>query len=272
MAEYGGNAKLLAGGMSLIPIMKFRLASPRVIVDLNRIPDLSGIRVDGNTITIGAMTRHQEIEHSQILTQQFPLLADAAALLADPLVRNRGTMGGSLAFADPAGDWGTCLLALGAELGIRGPKGSRAVAIDDWFKDTYTTALAPDELLTEVRLTKPSAHSGSAFTKLKRKTGDFATVSAAVNLTVGGGSKVQGVRVALGGVGPTPLRAPQVEKALQGASTDPSTLASAAQLAAQDAQPSEDTRGSVAYKKAMAQAYAQRALGQALSRAQGRTG
>jgi aerobic carbon-monoxide dehydrogenase medium subunit len=272
IAEYGGKAKLLAGGQSLIPIMKFRFASPQVIVDLNRIPDLSGIHAEGNTITIGAMTRHQEIEHSQTLRQEFPLLADAAALLADPLVRNRGTMGGSLAHADPASDWGTCLLALGAELGIRGSKGSRTVAIDAFFKDTFTTALAPDELLTHIRLAKPAAHSGSAFTKLKRKTGDFATVSAAVTLTLGGSSKFQSVRMALGGVGPTPLRAHQAEKALEGASADPSALAHAAQLAAQDARPSEDLRGSVAYKRAMAEVYAQRALGRALDRAQGRNG
>ena len=216
MAEYGGKAKLLAGGQSLIPIMKLRLASPRVVVDLNRVPDLSGIREEADAVVIGAMTRHREFETSPTVREHYPLLSDAAGLLADPLVRNRGTIGGSLAHADPASDWGTTLLALGAELGIRGAKGARTVAIDAFFRDPFTTALASDELLTHIRLAKPAPHSGSAFTKLKRKTGDFATVSAAVALAVDGGSKFHHVRVALGGVGPTPLRAHHVERALDG--------------------------------------------------------
>jgi aerobic carbon-monoxide dehydrogenase medium subunit len=269
MAEYGGKAKLLAGGQSLIPIMKLRLASPQVIVDLNRIPDLNGIRTEGNAVIIGAMTRHREIERSPIIQQEFPLLTEASLVLADPLVRNRGTMGGSLAHADPAADWGTALTALGAELGIRGPKGSRNVPIDGFFRDSFTTVLAPDELLTHIRLAKPAAHSGGAFTKLKRKTGDFATVLAAASLTVEEGPKAHHVRLALGGVGPTPIRATKAEKALEGSSIDPANAARAAKLAAEDARPTDDLRGSVAYKKAMVEVYARRALDRALGRAQG---
>jgi aerobic carbon-monoxide dehydrogenase medium subunit len=272
MAEYGGKAKLLAGGQSLIPIMKLRLASPQVIVDLNRIPDLSGIQAEGDTVVIGAMTRHREIEHSPIIQQAFPLLSEASTLLADPLVRNRGTMGGSLAHADPAADWGTALTALGAELDIRGAKGSRRVPIDGFFQDSFTTVLAPDELLTHIRLAKPANHSGGAFTKLKRKTGDFATVLAAASVTVDGGSKAHHVRLALGGVGPTPIRALKAEKALEGTAADPVTVARAAQLAAEESHPTEDLRGSVAYKKSMVEVYARRALGRALERAQGRKG
>ncbi len=272
MAEYGGKAKLLAGGQSLIPIMKLRLASPRVVVDLNRVPDLSGIREEADAVVIGAMTRHREFETSPTVREHYPLLSDAAGLLADPLVRNRGTIGGSLAHADPASDWGTTLLALGAELGIRGAKGARTVAIDAFFRDPFTTALASDELLTHIRLAKPAPHSGSAFTKLKRKTGDFATVSAAVALAVDGGSKFHHVRVALGGVGPTPLRAHHVERALDGMPADSTSVTRAAQLAPEDARPTEDLRGSVAYKKAMVEVYTHRALTRALERAHGRKG
>ena len=272
MAEYGGKAKLLAGGQSLIPIMKLRLASPRVVVDLNRIPDLSGIHEEKDAVVIGAMTRHREIERSPLLREHYPLLTDAAALLADPLVRNRGTMGGSLAHADPASDWGTALLALGADLEIRGAKGNRTVAIDEFFKDSFTTVLAPHELLTRIRLSKPAPHSGSAFSKLKRKTGDFATVSAAVSLTLEGGSRAHHVRVALGGVGPSPLRAHHAEKALEGITTDSAAILHAAQLAPEDSRPTEDLRGSIAYKKAMVNVYAHRAFARALERAQGRKG
>lgn len=270
MAEYGEKAKILAGGQSLIPLMKLRLASPKVVVDLNRIRELSGIREQGNAVVIGSMTRHREVERSRTIHEHYPLLSDAASILADPLVRNRGTVGGSLAHADPASDWGTTLLALGAELGVRGPKGNRTIPIDAFFKDSFTTALAPNELLTHIRLAKPAARTGSAYAKLKRKTGDFATVAVAATLTVDSASTARHVRVALGGVGPTPLRAARVEKALEGKPADPGALARAAQNAPDDAQPTSDLRGSIEYKKAMAEVYTHRALARALERAQGR--
>jgi aerobic carbon-monoxide dehydrogenase medium subunit len=270
MAEYGDKAKLLAGGQSLIPLMKFRLASPHVLVDLNRVRDLSGIHEEGEAIVIGAMTRHREIEDSRIIREHYPMLSDAAVLLGDPLVRNRGTIGGSLAHADPASDWGTALLALGAELVVRGTKGARRVVIDTFFREPFVTALHPHEVLTHIRLAKPAPHSGSAFTKLKRKTGDFATVSAAVALSVDGGAKLHHVRAALGGVGPVPLRAHSVAKALEGAPIDPATIAQAAHVAQDDARPHDDLRGSVSYKKAMVEVYTHRALMRALDRAQGR--
>jgi aerobic carbon-monoxide dehydrogenase medium subunit len=270
MGEYGEKAKVLAGGQSLIPIMKLRLASPQVVVDLNRIPDLSGIREEGDSVVIGSMTRHREIERSRTIRDLYPLLSDAASILADPLVRNRGTVGGSLAHADPASDWGTTLLALGAELGVRGPKGNHTIPIDAFFKDSFTTALAPNELLTHIRLTKPAAHTGSAYTKLKRKTGDFATVAVAAMLTLGAGSTARHVRVTLGGVGPTPLRAARVEKALDGKPANATALAHAAHAAPEDSRPTDDLRGSIEYKRAMVEVYTHRALAKAFERAQGR--
>jgi aerobic carbon-monoxide dehydrogenase medium subunit len=272
IGEYGEKAKFLAGGQSLIPIMKLRLASPQVVVDLNRVRDLSGIREEGDAVVIGSMTRHREVEHSRLLRDPFPLLSEAAALLADPLVRNRGTVGGSLAHADPASDWGTTLLALGAELTVRGPKGNHTIPIDAFFKDSFTTALAPNELLTQIRLAKPGAHSGSAYTKLKRKTGDFATVAVAAVLTLDAGSVARHVRIAPGGVGPTPLRASRAERALEGKPADSGALAQAAHAASEDARPTEDLRGSIEYKRAMVEVYAHRALVRAVERAQGRKG
>jgi aerobic carbon-monoxide dehydrogenase medium subunit len=270
MGKYREKAKVLAGGQSLIPIMKLRLASPKVVVDLNRVRGLSGIREERKAVVIGSMTRHREMERSRTIREHYPLLSDAASNLADPLVRNRGTVGGSLAHADPASDWGVTLLALGAELTVRGPKGSRTIPIDAFFKDSFTTALAPTELLTHIRLAKPAAHSGSAYAKLKRKTGDFATVAVAATFTLDSASAAHHVRIALGGVGPTPLRAVRAEKALEGNSADAGALVRAAHAAPEDARPTDDLRGSIEYKRAMVEIYTHRALARALERAHGR--
>jgi aerobic carbon-monoxide dehydrogenase medium subunit len=270
MKEYGDKAKLLAGGQSLIPLMKLRLATPQVVVDLNRVSGLTGIREEGKAVVIGAMTRHRDIERSTLLRDRYPVLADAAPLLADPLVRNRGTVGGALAHADPASDWGTTFLALGAELDVQGPKGPRVVPIDSFFKDSFTTALRPNELLTRIRILKPGARAGSAYAKLKRKTGDFATVAVAAALTLDASGGAHDVRVALGGVGPTPMRATRAEKALEGKAPEASRIDQAAQAAADEAHPVDDLRGSVAYKKAMMETYTARALARAVERAQGR--
>jgi aerobic carbon-monoxide dehydrogenase medium subunit len=269
LGEYGENAKLLAGGQSLIPLMKLRLASPKVVVDLNRIPALRGIREEGNHVTIGSMTRHREVERSATLRDHFPLLADAAGVLADPLVRNRGTVGGALAHADPASDWATTFLALGAEVEVAGPKGSRKVSIDAFFRDSFATALAPNELITHIRLTKPAAHTGSGYAKLKRKTGDFATVAVAACLSLENGT-VHHVRIGLGGVAPTPIRATRAEKALEGKTPEPAVLAAAARAAAEESRPTDDLRGSAEYKRAMVAVYAGKALARSLERSSGR--
>jgi aerobic carbon-monoxide dehydrogenase medium subunit len=268
LGEHGENAKLLAGGQSLIPLMKLRLASPKVLVDLNRIPELNGIRDEANGVRIGAMTRHRDVERSSVLRQHYPLLADAAPLLADPLVRNRGTVGGSLAHADPASDWAVTFLALGAELDVRGPKGPRSVGLDTFFRDSFQTALASNELITQVRLPKPAAHSGSGYAKLKRKTGDFATVAVAASLVLDNGA-ARHVRISLGGVAATPVRSARAEKALEGNPPNDAAIARAAQSAAEDARPADDLRGTAEYKRAMVAVYAERAIRRALDRARG---
>ena len=217
MGEYGERASLLAGGQSLIPLMKMRLASPEVVVDLNRVSELGGVREDGQSVVIGAMTRHRELGDSPIARSLYPALADAAPLLTDPIVRNRGTVGGALDHADPASDWCTTLLALDASIEIRSAKSRRTMAIDGFSKDSFVTGLAPHELLYAVRVPKPAPHSGSAFTKLKRKTGDFATVSVAASATLDGHSAKR-VRLALGGVAATPIRVSRAGKDLGGPS------------------------------------------------------
>lgn len=271
LKEHGENAKLLAGGQSLIPLMKQRLASPKVVVDLNRIAELRGIREDGGAIVIGSMTRHREVERSSTLGERFPAISDAAPTLADPLVRNRGTVGGSLAHADPASDWAVTFLALGAEIEIQGPKGTRTLGVDAFFRDSFSTALAPNEVITRIRIPKPAAHTGSGYSKLKRKTGDFATVSVAASLRLENGLATH-VRVSLGGVAPTPIRSARAEKALEGKKPDAARIAEATRGAAEDAKPVDDLRGTAEYKRAMVAVYAGLALSRSLERAGGRKG
>lgn len=271
LGEHGEKAKLLAGGQSLIPLMKMRLAEPGIVIDLNRVPALAGIREEVNAFVVGALTRHREVERSSALREWFPVLGDAAGMLADPVVRNRGTVGGSLAHADPAADWATSFLTLGAEVEVRGPSGPRKFPIESLFKDSFATSLAPNELLVDVRLPKPPPHSGSAYAKLKRKTGDFATVAVAASVTLHG-ETVGSARLGLGGVAPTPMRAMKAEKALEGKKPDAGAIARSAEVASQEANPTADLRGSVEYKRAMVQVYVARALHKAVERAQGRKG
>ena len=277
LKQHGPDAKLLAGGHSLIPLMKLRLASPQVLVDLNGVADLAGIEESDGHLRIGAMTRHAELEASELISDRYPLIADAAAVIADPLVRNRGTIGGSLAHADPAGDLASVMTALRAEVVLIGPAGRRAlpfggsknertVPIDDFLVGLFTTALEPNEVLTEVRVPMPNGGSGGAYEKLERKVGDFATVAIAVQLTVRDGSCAE-VGIALTAVGPTNIRARQAEDSLRGGNLDEQSLRAAADLAAQEAQPAADLRGSEAYKRDMVRVLTLRALRRALERA-----
>ena len=270
LREHGERAKVLAGGQSLIPLMKLRLASPAVLIDLGRIPGLSMLKEDGEFLRIGAMTRHRDFEQTAMVRDRYPLLADVARVLGDPQVRNLGTIGGSIAHADPAGDWGAALLAFDAKVLARGPSGERTIPIDAFFKDTFTTALKAGEILTEVRLPKAGAHAGGAYTKLKRKTGDFATVAAAAQVELDGGGKVMKVRIGLAAVGTTPIRTKHAEDHLKGKPADAAHLAAAAKLAAQEAKPTSDLRGSADYKRAMVEVFARRALERAVERARGR--
>lgn len=265
----GEEAKILAGGQSLIPLLKLRLAAPQVLVDIGRIPGLAGIREDGDSLRIGAMTRHREFDDSPLIRDGYPLLADVAKVLGDPQVRNLGTIGGSLAHADPAADWGTALLACDATLEATGPNGRRRLPADGFFLDPFTTALAPNELLTTIRIPRAAERARGAYQKLKRKTGDFATVAVAAHLALGTDDTVAAARLAIGAVGPTPSRSKRAEAYLAGKSAAKETWEEAGRLASEDVRPESDLHGSAEYKRAMVRILSRRALEAAANRARG---
>ncbi len=265
----GEEAKILAGGQSLIPLLKLRLAAPQVLVDIGRIPGLAGIREDGDSLRIGAMTRHREFDDSPLIRDGYPLLADVAKVLGDPQVRNLGTIGGSLAHADPAADWGTALLACDATLEATGPNGRRRLPADGFFLDPFTTALAPHELLTTIRIPRAAERARGAYQKLKRKTGDFATVAVAAHLALGTDDTVAAARLAIGAVGPTPSRSKRAEAYLAGKSAAKETWEEAGRLASEDVRPESDLHGSAEYKRAMVRILSRRALEAAANRARG---
>ncbi len=269
LEKRGEDAKILAGGQSLIPLMKLRLASPRLLIDVGRIPGLSGIREDGDSLRIGAMTRHREFEESSLVRDRYPLLADVVKVLGDPQVRNLGTIGGSLAHADPAADWGTALLACDASLVVASTKGTRTLSVDGFFQDPFTTALEPNELLTEIRIPKSTGRSGGAYKKLKQKTGDFATVAVSAHLHLREDRAVAGARVGIGAVGPVPFRSAGAETYLTGKPANVPSLGEAARLASEDAQPVSDLHGSAEYKRAMVRILTRQALEAAAERARG---
>ena len=269
LKKHGERAKILAGGQSLIPLMKLRLADPDLIVDIGRIPSLSAISEDAGGLRIGATARHRDLEASKIVRARYPLLADVPKVLGDPEVRNLGTVGGSLAHADPAGDWGTALLAFDAKLVATGPKGKRTIPVDAFFEDTFASALQPSEILTEIRVPRPGPRSGGAYKKLKRKTGDFAIVSVAAQLSLDGKGAIGSVRVSLGAVGATPFRAKRAEASLLGKTPGAAAFEEAGRLAAEESRPSSDLHGSEAYKRAMVHVLARRALETAVERAEG---
>jgi len=259
LGSLGGDAKLLAGGHSLLPMMKLRFAAPAHLIDLNRIDALRGIREEGDTLVIGAMTSENALIASALLQAKAPLLPEAARLIADPQVRNRGTLGGDIAHGDPGNDHPAITLALGASFTLQGPNGTRQVAADDFFLGTYLTAMAEDEILTEVRVPAQAAGTGWAYQKLKRKTGDFATAGAAVVLRLDG-RVVSQVRIALTNVAPTALRATAAEATLLGRPLDEAALHDAAAQAMAACDPADDLRGDRAYKTAMAGQMLRRAL------------
>ncbi|MDP3086217.1 MAG: xanthine dehydrogenase family protein subunit M [Rubrivivax sp.] len=267
LGELGGDAKLLAGGHSLLPMMKLRFAQPAHLIDLNRIPELRGISADGDTVVIAAMTVENELIASDLLRAKLPLLAEAPKLIADPQVRNRGTIGGDIAHGDPANDHPALMIALDATLVLQGPKGRRSVKADDFFIGTYMTALADDEILVEIRAPAFAAKTGWAYEKLKRKTGDWATAGAAVVMRLDGG-KVSHLRIALTNVAPKALRATGAEQALIGQLLDDAGIDKAAAAAMAACDPAADLRGDVEYKTAMAGQMLKRALRAAAARCQ----
>lgn len=265
LGSLGSEAKLLAGGHSLLPMMKLRFAQPAHLIDINRIPELRGIREEGAEIVIGAMTTESELISSKLLRDRLPLLGEAARLIADPQVRNRGTIGGDIAHGDPGNDHPAIALSLDASFVLQGPQGRRTVKADSFFHGTYMTELAEDEILCEIRLTPFAAGTGWAYEKLKRKTGDFATAGAAVVMRMSAGN-VSSVRIALTNAAPTALRAVDAEQALIGKPLTDASIDAAATAAMAITDPGEDLRGDREYKTAMSGQMVKRALRSAAAR------
>lgn len=269
LARYGDDAKVLAGGQSLLPMMKLRIASPRVLVDVNGIDGLAGLRHEGSRLVLGALCRHAEVAASPIVRERLPLMHDAARLTADVQVRNRGTVAGSLAHADPAGDWPAALLALDTRVTIAGPDGVRALPLTDFIVDAYTTRLGASEIITQVEVTIPQGRCGGAYAKFEKRAGDFASASAGVQVELDERGRCQSVAISLGAVGPSPFRAARAEALLEGQAASDDLLAEAARLAREDATPFADTRGGVEYKRHLAGVLVRRAFDAAADRARG---
>lgn len=273
LGRYGDEAKILAGGQSLLPMMKLRIAGPTYLIDVNRIEGLGGLRQEGDRLVLGALCRHAEVAASPLVRERLPLMADAARLTADVQVRNRGTVAGSLAHADPAGDWPAALLALDTTVQIAGPGGVRAVALAEFIVDAYTTALEPAELVVGVSVAIPAAPAGGAYVKFEKRAGDFAVASIGVQIGLepgGGGERCHSVAIGLGALGPTAIRARAAEDRLRGQALDAGRVEEAAALVQEAAQPFADTRGSVGYKRHLAGVLFGRACAAALDRARGR--
>ena len=268
------EAKLLAGGHSLIPMMRFRLAEPPLLIDLRRVPGLSGVSEhggehggeNGGEIRIGAMTRQSEVETSELLLRKLPLLADTARVIADPIVRNLATIGGNIAHADPGNDHPAAMLACRASFRVSGPEGERTVAADDFFTGPFSTALGPGEILVEIRVPAPKPGAGGAYRKFERKVGDYAVAAVAAQLRLADG-RIEEAGVALTNVGLTAIRATAAESALVGSDGGEEARDAAAAAAAEAAEPIEDHRGSADYKRAVVKTLAWRALELALDRA-----
>jgi len=269
LQKLGPEAKLLSGGQSLIPMMKLRLVSPEHIVDINRIPGLDYISESDGHLKIGALAREHQLETSEVVKTKFPVLAETAKVIADPLVRSQATICGNLAHGDPANDHPATMLALGATVVATGPKGRREIGIEDFFPGLFTTALEAEEILTEIKVPVPPPRSGGAYLKLERKVGDFATAGVAVQLTLDESGTCKRAGIGLTNVGMTPIKAKQTEAFLTGKQLDDATIQQAAELAASESQPMDDIRGSAAYKRDLVRVLTGRALTTALNRAKG---
>jgi carbon-monoxide dehydrogenase medium subunit len=268
--RHGDEAKILAGGHSLLPLMKLRLAQPRYIIDIGRLRGMDYIREENGKIAIGALTTHAEIETSDLLREKCPLLPETAGEIGDVQVRNRGTIGGSLAHADPAADYPAAILALEAEIVVANAGGTRTIAAKDFFVDMLTTALRPGEILSQVRVPVLAPRVGTAYAKLHQPASGFAVVGAAARVTVAG-DKIEDVTLGITGLGPKAFRATGVERALKGKKASPPLLEEAARHAADGAEPLADIHASAEYRSEMAAVFARRALERAIERAQSAT-
>ena len=257
--KYGTDAKFLAGGQSLLPLMKLRLLSPSHLIDLGRIPGLSYIRDEGNHLAIGAMERIAEIVRSDLVRRQCPILSECAHQIADPLVRNMGTIGGNLSHADPTNDMPAVMVAAGASIVAASGRGSRVIPARDFFVDTFTTALKETEILVEVKVPIGSTRRG-VYLKLERQAGDFGIVGVAAVLEVSSDGRCVAAGIALTGVGPTVVKAARAEEILKEAKLDKNVIDRASRAAAEEAQPTSDLRGSAEYKRAMVEIMTTKAI------------
>jgi len=266
LTQYGGDAKILAGGHSLIPIMNLRLAQPSALIDLGKVPGLSDIREESGTIVIGAMTTHYMVESSALLKDKVPILPETAAVIGDVQVRNRGTIGGSIAHADPAGDFPAVAVALDMQFKVVGPKGERTIGAREFFVDILTTALQPDEILTEIRVPAFAPRTGSAYEKFANPASGYAIVGVAAVVTVDGNGVCQKASVGLNGITGKPVAAVGVEQALIGKRLNDQTIQEAAAKAADGLDPLGDIFASAEYRAHLARVFTKRALVHASSR------
>lgn len=266
LSERGDEAKILSGGQSLIPMMRFRLSRPGCVIDINRIPNLEYIKEEDGFLKIGGLTREAELLESQLIRSKYPILHDTGWVIADAQVRTLATIGGNLAHGDPGNDHPATMLALGAEVVATGPKGERVIPIDEFFVSVFTTALEPNEILTEVRIPAHTPRSGGAYLKIERKVGDYATAGVAVQVSLLATGEVQRAGIGLTNVGPTPLKARGAGAFLQGKRLDEANINEAARLASEEARPGSDLRGPAEYKTALVKELTRRALHRAMER------
>lgn len=261
------DSKILSGGQSLIPLMKFRLAQPALVVDINNIPGLDYLYEEDGWLKIGALTRESALDESLLVRENYPLLHETTLTIADPIVRNRATVAGNLAHADPANDHPATMLAYRARVVATGEAGSRTIPIDDFFWGLFATALAPDELLTEVQIPAPKPRSGGAYVKQERKVGDFATAGVAVQLNLDAAGKIEEIGIAFTNVGLQAIRGVRSEDALRGNTPNPELIEQAAVYAGEDCEPNADLRGGVEYKRNLVRVLTSRAINHALEKA-----
>jgi aerobic carbon-monoxide dehydrogenase medium subunit len=267
--QHQGDAKVLAGGQSLIGLMKLRLAQPGALIDINRIPNLTYIREADHFLHIGALTRINDLNASPLVRSRYPILSDAGGEIADPTVRNWGTVGGNASHGDPGNDLPACMLALDAQYQVQGPKGHRTISARKFYQDSFVTALAPNEILTEVRIPEPVSGSGNAYSKMDRKVGDFAIAGVAVHVVLGANGSIAHAGIGLTNVGPTAILATAASDFLVGKTGSTADLQKAADLAAEAAQPVADNRGPVDFKRDMVRVWTRRTTQQALQRSKG---
>jgi aerobic carbon-monoxide dehydrogenase medium subunit len=269
LSQHGDEAKVLAGGQSLIPLLKLRFAAPTILIDIGRLDGLEGIRRENGHVRIGARTRHRDVESATDLRGTLDVLLDAAPLISDPLIRNMGTVGGSICHADPAGDWGAVMLAVGAEFVVKSSSGERVLPAAGFFQGPFTTGLRADEVMTDIRVPVTRGRSGGTYLKLERKVGDFASVAAAVHVVLGDDGRVAACGIGLCAVAAQSTKATAAESALVGQIPSDDVIAEVARLAAGAAEPKADIRGSADYKRDVARVFVQRGLRTAVDRAQG---